>query len=212
MPRKPLIRSNILPYHVTARGNNREVFPCDLEDAWKVFSKELTVINEVFGAKIHAFVMMPNHFHLLITTPTDDLGVVMHKLISSVTRTLNLNSGRSGRIFGGRYHWSLVSTDLYYDCVLKYIYRNPVRANLVSAVEKYEFSSLKGVLTFGPLLFPIDCVTWSDEIIPGRNKAEFLKWLNDPFKKEDEAAIRKGFRKLNFSPPNTSWKLIIPNR
>ena len=180
MPRKPLIRSNFLPYHITARGNNKEPFPCGPHEAWKIFNKELMVIHEQFEVKIHAF----------------------------VTRSINSKTGRTGRIFGGRYHWSLVGTELYYDCALKYIYRNPVRANLVSSVEEYDFSSLKSVLGYSKSNFPLESMIWCTDIIPGKNEHVFLNWLNQPLKSEDEAAIKKGFRRLNFTPPNILGKKI----
>lgn len=198
MPRKPLIRSSIFPYHVTARGNNREAFPCGDEVAWRIFIEELLVIQQKFGTKIHAFVMMPNHFHLLTTTPESDLGVIMHRFMSSVTRSINSKTGRCGRIFGSRYHWSLVGDALYYDCVLKYIYRNPVRAKFVSKVEEYRFSSIDGISESGNCVVPAN-----------GNTREFLEWLNTPFQSEDEGAIKSGLRKRSFSPPTISWRQVL---
>ena len=65
------------------------------------------------------------------------------------------------------------------------------------------FCSLKSTLELESLSFPVTSVVWNPEIIPGKNMNAFLNWLNKPFKSEDVAAIRKGFRRLSFSPPKT---------
>src|SRR5688500_9191320 len=100
MPRKNLIRSNVLPYHVTGRVNNREMFYAGIEDAWKELTQQCYEITILFGVRIHAFVLMPNHFHLLITVPEHDLVIVMQHFMRAATKEMNRRSGRSGRVFG----------------------------------------------------------------------------------------------------------------
>jgi putative transposase len=214
MPRKTLIRTSAYPYHVTARCNNREAFYCPPEEAWRVFSWHLNEASEKFEAKIHAFVLMQNHFHLLISTPRDDLGVVMQYFILFLTKTLNAKAGRSGRVFGDRYHWSLITTLDYYDYALKYVYRNPVKAGLSTRVEDYPFSTLGGVLGSRRIFFPLHPLAENQSLIPHDKPTEFLAWLNQPFQKEHDDAIRKGFRKKNFAMPKTGWKRlpVRPNR
>jgi putative transposase len=206
MTRKYLIRSNEHPYHVTARGNNREPYPCGQKVAWEIFCTHLKAICELFDVKIHAFVMMPNHFHLLITTSKEDLGEVMQWFMRSVTRTINDQTGRSGRIFGGRYHWSIVRTQVYYDCALKYIYRNPVKAGMIKNVEDFAFSTIKHALEIESLDYPLSPPIWADSIIPKGQKTEFLLWLNQSFKESKEAAIKAGLRKTTFTPPRAGWQ------
>ena len=208
MPRKTLIRSSVQPYHVTARCNNRDPFFVDSEEVWRVFSWHLNEAVKEFQIKIHAFVLMPNHFHLLVSTPEDDLGVVMQKFISSVTKTLNFKSGRTGRVFGARYHWSLVDSLDYSDCVQKYVYRNPVKAGLSARVEDYPFSTLGGVLGNRRVFFPLHPPSENQSLVPHENPVEFLTWLNQPFGKEHDEAIRKGFKKKKFLPSKTGWKRL----
>jgi REP element-mobilizing transposase RayT len=208
MPKKNLIRSSVHPYHVTARCNNREPFFTEVEVAWRVFSWHLNEIAKKFGVKIHAFVLMPNHFHLLISTPQDDLGIVMQRFMSSVTKTLNSKSGRTGRVFGGRYHWSLVDSLGYYDYVLKYIYRNPVKAGLSAQVEDYPFSTMSGVLGNKKIFFPLHPPSDDQPLIPSNDLRAFLDWMNEPFRKEQDDAIRKGFKKKSFSLAKTGWKRL----
>ncbi len=156
----------------------------------------------LFGVQIHALVVMNNHFHLIITTPNEDLGQVMQYFIGSITRTLNLISGRSGRVFGTRYHQSLINSTPYFSHVLKYVYRNPVRAGVCEAVEEYPYSTLQGLLGRSWLSFPIHYPfgLGGYYLIPDQTDA-FLDWLNHPFKKEHEELIRKGLKRTEFQPP-----------
>ena len=208
MPRKTLIRSAVHPYHVTGRCNNRDAFYCSSEEVWRVFSWHLSEAAKKFEIKIHAFVLMPNHYHLLVSTPKDDLGVVMQYFVLFLTKTLNAKTGRTGRVFGDRYHWSLIDTLDYFDYALKYIYRNPVKAGLSARVEDYPFSTLGGVLGSRRVLFPLHPPAENQPLVPHGNLVEFLTWLNQPFRKEQDEAIRKGFKKKQFTPSKTSWKRL----
>ena len=206
MPSKRLIRVQESPYHVTARCNNKEPFKGPLEMVWNIFTVEINEIIKKYDCKIHAFVLMPNHFHLLITTPKDDLGVIMQTFMVTVTQKINLISGRSGRVFGGRYHWSLIDDHQYYDCALKYIYRNPVKAKLSERVEDYPFSTINSVLENHFINFKIEPAVGLQGNIPHEDAQAFLLWLNQPFQGEQEGAIKKGFQKSRFNPPRSGWK------
>ncbi len=203
MSRINLIRSNEFPYHVTGRANNQEVFPCPLSVVWSVFSVQFVKLSEQFQVKIHAFVLMPNHFHLLISTPEEDLGVVMRELMRTVTKIINSKTGRSGRIFGAKYHWSLIDNSLYYDCALKYVYRNPVKANLSLRAEDYPFTSLKFKITNDSPLFPISPALGYQDLVPYGAIDPFLLWLERPFQNEQYEEIRRGLRKTRFVTSKT---------
>jgi putative transposase len=202
MARKKLIRSIEYPYHVTLRCNNREWFKLPLERVWQLITQELYKVALLGDAKIHAFVLMGNHLHLLISTPGWDLGKVMAEFGSSATRNFNLISGRSGHLFGGRYHWSIIQSSLHYACVFKYIYRNPVRAGIVERAEAYRFSTLHGLMGSSHLPLPIhysEVDRRGPSFIPEID--DLLDWLNQPFKKEEQEAIGKGLRRKVFSLP-----------
>ncbi|MBC7398155.1 MAG: transposase [Bdellovibrionales bacterium] len=205
MARKLLFRSSVFPYHVTARGNNREDFPVSLQVMWEIFGKYFAEIEKEYHAKIHAFVLMPNHFHLLISTPKEDLGVVMQKLMREVTKKANAKSGRTGRIFGARYHWSVIMNENYYDCALKYVYRNPVKADLVDRAEEYLYSTLANVLGKSELHFTLRPHNGEHEIIPYGQEHEFLSWLNQAFQTEQDHEIKKGLLRTTFEPPLSGW-------
>ena len=199
MPRKLLHKSDSLPYHVTARSNNRENFYLSIERLWELIGSECLKLSLVYEVEFHAFVLMPNHFHTLMTVPHHDLGKVMSIFMGSVTRSANLLSGRSGHFFGGPYHWSLVNSSRYFGHALKYVYRNPVRANLCMRVEDYPFSTLQGLLGSAHLPFALSYTrVGMESALPSVETYSQLEWLNRPFPKESEALIQRGLRKKLF--------------
>jgi putative transposase len=197
MPRKNLIRSKEFPYHVTARTNNKVLFPVALNFVWKIATDELYLLHLLYDIEVHAFVLMPNHIHLLITGPEEDLGIVMNLLMSTLTRKINILCNHSGHVFGGPYFRSLIPSARYFGHVLKYVYRNPVKANLCERVEEYEFSTLKGLSGSAHLPFPVYFTRMGLELnLPEpENQAAWLDWLNRPFPAEAEKIIRKLLRK-----------------
>jgi len=151
---------------------------------------------------------MPNHFHLILTVPEHDLGFVMNIFLRSVARKANLISGRSGHLFGGAHFRSLISGTRYFGHALKYVYRNPVKANLCQRVEEYPYSTAFGLLGNGHLPFPIFQTRVGMEIaLPSVDIHGQLDWLNRPFPAEEEKMIKKGlkrntFEELDFSMSN----------
>lgn len=207
MPRKKLIVSRILPYHVTARSNNREPFHCSLDRVWKILTEECLVAQILFGIRIHALVLMPNHFHLLLSTPNENLGVVMQTFMAAVTKRLNLLSGRSGRVFGDKYYRTIIGDPLYFSHAYRYVYRNPVRAGIRARVEEYLYSTLPGLQGESQLPFPLHFpYNRPDFLLIPNNPAAHLEWLNQPSTQEAEEAIRKALRKTEFAPPKAGWK------
>lgn len=203
MPRKPLIRSNIHPYHVTARCNNREIFPISMDQTWECFQEYLFEMTVLYKTTIHAFVLMPNHFHLLISTPEADVGTIMARFMCLLTKKMNLISGRSGRIFSSRYHWCLVHSPIYYSHAIKYVYRNPVRANLIEKAEDYRYSTLCAALGATPSYFPFDHYPKCFESRTPKDLNNFLAWINTPTTTKNQDAIRKALRRLQFKLPKT---------
>jgi len=206
MPRKHLIRSKIHPYHITARCNNKEPFYSNLEDVWEIITTELSEVANKFQFRIHAFVLMSNHFHLLGSTEKDHLGIVMQTFMINITKKINRHCDRTGRVFGSRYHWTLIDNDHYYDCALKYVYRNPVKARLVDAVERYEFSTLNGLILDRPQKVKIDPRIGHASLIPDENKINFLNWLNQPFQNEEDVAIKRALMRTRFDFSKPDWK------
>ena len=85
MPRKPVERSRNNYYHITARSNNREFFYLPVLNVWDLMTKKLAKLQRDHGIKIAAFVLMNNHFHLLLLTPNEDIDKIMYFFMKEVT-------------------------------------------------------------------------------------------------------------------------------
>ncbi|MCM2352988.1 MAG: transposase [Pseudobdellovibrio sp.] len=142
MARKLLIRTSQSPYHITGRSNNKEFFYVDLETLWEIFLQAMESAENLFSCDFHAFVLMSNHYHLLISTPLSNIDKVMEHIQREVAKKANRKSARINHFFGGPYKWSLIYEEPYYWNAVKYIFRNPVRAGLCSDVLEYKYSSL----------------------------------------------------------------------
>lgn len=142
MPRRPLIRNEIYPYHVTIRCNNKEWFDLPLNIVWELCLKSMRVANHKHPVKIRAFVLMQNHYHLIVRTPNCDLDKFMYEFNKGISKRIRERNGRINRIFGDRYKWSLINSLEYYNNALKYVYRNPIKSGSVLKAEDYPFSSL----------------------------------------------------------------------
>jgi putative transposase len=201
MARKALIDSRTLPYHISARVNNRERFPGELDYAWIALTNELYIQSQAHGVLVHAFVLMPNHFHLIVTSPERSIDRVMKDVLANSTKIMNAKLGRCGRIFGGPYHWSLIPNPLYYAYAFKYVARNPVRAHLCESVSDYPFSSISCLLGKGklPIAVHYPLETMGTLLPPIQESyAPLENWLNTPSKAETDLAIRKALRRRTF--------------
>jgi hypothetical protein len=136
---------------------------------------------------------------MIATSSEGDLGVVMKSLMTNIAKRSNSLSGRSGHLFGGPYFWSLIQSSRYFGHALKYVYRNPVRANLCEKVEDHPFGTLQGTIGDAHLPFPIHFTrSLLDVGLPLDYPSEFLDWLNNPFPQEAEKLIKIGLRRKVF--------------
>jgi REP element-mobilizing transposase RayT len=133
-----------------ARGNRREAIFHDDDDR-RFFLATLSDSCAMTGWKVHAWVLMGNHYHLFIETPEANLVAGMSWLQNTVTRRHNGRHGTWGRLFGDRYKSVLVdgADSYHYRTLADYIHLNPVRAGLVKtragqSVMDYPWSSLAG--------------------------------------------------------------------
>lgn len=129
-------------YHITSRGNERKEIFHTISDKYK-FIEYLKLTKKKFRLKIYAYVLMNNHYHLLLETELPNLSSSMHYLNTSYTTYFNLKIGRSGHLLEGRYKSILVEKDSYLLELTRYIHLNPIRANIVDELENYPFSSYK---------------------------------------------------------------------
>jgi len=141
MPRKSRFTLPGIPQHVIQRGNNRE--PCFLaEPDYRRYLEDLQATAEKSACRIHAYVLMTNHVHLLVT-PMQELGIaeMMQALGRRYVYYINKTYRRTGTLWEGRYKASLVDSDAYLLTCMRYIELNPVRAEMVNHAGEYKWSS-----------------------------------------------------------------------
>lgn len=127
-------------YHVTSRGNERKnIFFTKID--YQKFKEYLSESQEKFHFKLHCYVLMTNHYHLLLQTPERNLQRAMHYINSSFSMYTNTKRKRCGHLFQGRYKALIVDKDSYLVELSRYIHLNPVRAKMVERPEDYPYSS-----------------------------------------------------------------------
>jgi REP element-mobilizing transposase RayT len=129
------------------RGRRFESIFSDEHD-YLLFIDLLIEISEMWNARIAAFCLMPNHYHLLVQTPDGNISRCMRHLNSVYTQRYNRRHQYDGSLFRGRYKSILVSDDSYLLQLVRYIHRNPLRAGIVSNMQKYPWSSYNGYLSY----------------------------------------------------------------
>lgn len=142
MPRRPRLELPGLPMHVTQRGVNRcAIFIVD--DDRHHYRRLLREACSKYAVTLHAFVLMDNHVHLLLTpTQAGGLSRTMREAGQSYVQAFNARHGRCGTLWQGRFKSCLVDSDRYLLTVIRYIELNPVRAAMVTAPEDYQWSSV----------------------------------------------------------------------
>ncbi|WP_245523289.1 REP-associated tyrosine transposase [Syntrophotalea carbinolica] len=129
-------------YHVTARGNERRKIFFSKRDFEK-FKEYIAGAQKKIGFLLHSYVLMDNHYHLMVETPEKNLSRIMHHINGSYTTYINIKRKRSGHLFQGRYKAIVVDKDNYLLELSRYIHLNPVRANLVLKPGEYPYSSYR---------------------------------------------------------------------
>ena len=142
MARKIRIEYAGAAYHVMARGNQgRDIYGDDPDR--KLWLETLGEACEKTGWRIHAWVMMNNHYHLLLETPEANLVVGMKWLQGTYTQRYNSRHEVFGHLFQGRYKAFLVDQERYFFALIRYIHRNPVKRELCEKPEDWPWSSFR---------------------------------------------------------------------
>jgi putative transposase len=141
MARLPRIVIPNQPLHIMHRGNNRQdIFRCE-EDMLRI-KEDIFYALEKSGCLLHAYVIMTNHLHLLITPENkEQLAVFMKTMANKYVRYFNSKYQRTGTIWEGRYKSCLVDSEKYLFTLYKYIEMNPIKANMVKSLKDYKWSS-----------------------------------------------------------------------
>jgi putative transposase len=202
MPRKRLIRRSDRPYHVYNRANNRDPFLLPMDLMWKLVLEKLRETQKITNCVIHAVVLMPNHYHLVVSCPGSDLGIVMREFSRRLASAYNRFTGREGHLFTGTYKNNLIHTLADARVVAKYVYRNPVKAKICDRVEDFRYTSVHALMSRDAEIFrkidldpTFESLNWA---VLKQDAQSEIEWLNIPFKNELDQSIRKAIRRREF--------------
>jgi len=143
MARRPRVEYPGALYHVITRGNQRQKIFYDDGDRRK-YLEILSRLKQAHSFRVHAYVLMLNHVHLLLETSEVPLSRVMQRLSSGYTQYFNRRHRLVGHLFQGRYKAILCDKDSYLLELSRYLHLNPVRAKLVNDPAEYAWSSYGG--------------------------------------------------------------------
>lgn len=192
MPRKTRMYLSGVPVHVVQRGNNREACFFAAED-YQFYKEVLGEGLRRYGAQLHAYCLMTNHVHLLLTPSAAD---IISRILQYIGRQyvcyINKTYKRSGTLWEGRHKSSLVDAENYLLACYRYIELNPVVANIVQIPDEYPWSSYQ-VNAWGkldPLVAPhqLFLAIHPDQVVREREYRELFR-VN--LSRQDIHAIRE---------------------
>jgi putative transposase len=141
MPRRARLSLPGIPWHIIQRGNNRSVCFYSEQD-YRFYLHHLQELALRFGCAVHAYVLMTNHVHLLLTPEREDsASLLMKHLGQRYVQYINRSNQRSGTLSEGRFRSCLTQSEDYVLACYRYIELNPVRAGMVNQPKDYRWSS-----------------------------------------------------------------------
>lgn len=208
MARKLRLQYEGAVYHVINRGNyRRDVF--ETADKAKAFEECLFEAGARMGWKVHAYVLMRNHYHLVVETPQPNLVEGMHWLQSTFATRFNRFRQESGHLFQGRYQSLVIEPGDALRRVVDYVHLNPVRAGLVAVNQVWDFrwSSLRRFVRGGrPECL---CTDWRGE----DNAAGWSRYCGElaELAGDKAAQVERGFNEMSrgWAIGTAGWRKAI---
>lgn len=197
MARRIVELSDIYPYHLCARSNNKDWFELPLNFVFNIYCTILKKTIKAYGIQCHSFVLMANHFHMLASTPKGNMSAAMRYFMTESSRALARGSGRINHVYGARYHWTIIRSPEHYAHAYKYIFRNPIEAGIASKAEDYQWSTLNN---FHPKFLHLTSPNQNgfDEYLP-TDRQVLLRWLNQSEGSDYTDQVKKALRRHEFS-------------
>lgn len=192
MARLPRLTIAAYPHHIILRGNNRQPIFRDTDDYQRMlrFLRDFSIESKV---AVHAYVLMTNHLHLLLTPETNE-GVprMMQALGRRYVRYFNDRHSRTGTLWEGRYRSSLIDAERYLLACMVYMDLNPVRAGMVSGPGDYAWSSYGHYagLRNDPLVTP-HSLFWQLGNTPFAREAAYAQLVNAGQTREQQEKLTR---------------------
>lgn len=192
--RKCFVQNPDCAYFISSRCINREWFVLPMDVIWEAAELQLFFLVHAYGFKIYGFVLMGNHYHMLVVAPRGNLSEGMAYFQRELAREISRRANRINRTFSDRFHRTEIASFQHFQIAYKYLFQNPVKAHLCDKVEQYAYSSLRGLLGMQKLLIPMACDELLFDDIEGT-----LEWLNATPQDEQWEDTRKALRRSKFS-------------
>lgn len=193
MARLPRLVVPHQPHHVIQRGNDQQLIFRDDEDHQRFLGWLKDAAREC-GVAIHAYVLMPNHVHLLATPATNEgLAQMMQRVGRYYVPWFNHKHLRYGGLFQGRFRTSLIDSDRYFMVCSRYIELNPVRAQMTAEPLAYTWSSYAHHAGVRPdPLITDHALYWALGNTPFQREAAYIAMV-------EEGVSREELLRVNFS-------------
>lgn len=178
-------------YHVTSRGNERKAIVRDDTDRNR-FVQTLADMVEQYHVICHAWVLMDNHYHLLIETPDANLSRAIRHLNGVYTQAFNRHHHRVGHLFQGRFTAILVDKETYLLELCRYVVLNPVRAGMVKHPRSWRWSSYRAMVGEEPIPSWLTVDWLLGQLAGQRNRAREIYWrfVNEGIKQPESPWTR----------------------
>jgi len=179
MPKPPRLNLRGATYHVMARGNRQQtIFEANRDRAR--FLAILRDAVEKYAVLLLGYVLMGNHFHLVVTTPRGNISAFMRQVDGTFTQYSNWRHQRVGHLLQGPFKAVIVEDDIHLLKTLTYVVMNPVAAGYVNLPGDWSWSSYRATVGMAPVP-PMLSIEWLDRLFPSelredsqRRFAEFV--------------------------------------
>lgn len=187
-------------YHVTFRGNARQVIFADDRDRERLTERVAESVAD-FGVRVYLYCWMENHGHLLVETPAGNLSAFMSSVLTGYTVYYNLRHGRSGHLMQGRFRSPLVAGNDYLLRLSRYIHLNPAQVGpwagkpleeRVGRLRGYGWSSYRGYAGLGPAEEWV-CREPLLALTPGHGeeRGRYRRYVESGLRRPDEVFVRE---------------------
>jgi len=190
MAREPRVVEPGGIYHVTSRGNNREVVYFT-EDDFSTFLRLLDGVTRRYGWVVLAYCLMTNHYHLVVQLPFDGLSRGMQSLNGRFARRMNARHGRVGHLFQNRFYAEQIQREAHLLEAARYVVLNPVRARLVRRPDEWRWSSYRASagLELAPPFLAVDEVLGEFGPRPRQARREYRRFVREGLLRDQEQQL-----------------------
>ncbi len=162
-----------------------------MERVWIIAQQCLKEAYDKHRVEVISFVLMNNHYHLMLRTPEANLDQFMYEFNKRLAGKIKSSTDNINHLMGGRYKWCLIESQKYFLNCYRYVYQNPKRALLTDRCELYPYSTLHTQVFNKDFPIPIhDNVGFKDP--------HLLHWINERINDEETELVKKGLRRSEF--------------